>query len=152
MSRSNVNLHFEFIIVGLQIPHEQDTVLFITFLILFLATFLANLLIVVLISLDQQFHTPMYFFPWNLALLDILLSTSAIPKMLAGILGYKTISFSGCFAQMYFLISFTAIEGFLVAAMAHDRYVAVVKPLHYNTLINTKACITMISTAWVRGS
>ncbi|MBN3318825.1 OR6N1 protein, partial [Atractosteus spatula] len=126
-------------------------VLFITFLIVFLATFLGNLLIVVLISLDQQLHMPMYFFLWNLALLDILLSTSAIPMMLTGLLHHKIISFSDCFAQMYFITSFTATEGFLVAAMAYDRYVAVVKPLHYNTLINTKACITMISTAWVLG-
>ncbi|XP_069053855.1 olfactory receptor 1J21-like [Lepisosteus oculatus] len=125
--------------MGLQILQEQDTALFIIFLILFLATFLGNLLIVLLITFDQHFHTPMYFFLWNLAVLDILLSTSAIPKMLVGLLGHKIISFSGCFAQMYFLISFTAIEGFLVAAMAHDRYVAVVKPLHYNTLISTKA-------------
>ncbi|MBN3318650.1 OR1C1 protein, partial [Atractosteus spatula] len=147
----NITLHSEFIIMGLPILQEQDTALFIIFLILFLATFLGNLLIVLLITFDQHFHTPMYFFLWNLAVLDILLSTSAIPKMLVGLLGNKIISFSGCFAQMYFLISFTAIEGFLVAAMAHDRYVAVVKPLHYNTLINTKACITMMSTAWVLG-
>uniref|UniRef100_W5LX47 G-protein coupled receptors family 1 profile domain-containing protein n=1 Tax=Lepisosteus oculatus TaxID=7918 RepID=W5LX47_LEPOC len=151
MSRPNITLHSEFIIMGLQILQEQDTALFIIFLILFLATFLGNLLIVLLITFDQHFHTPMYFFLWNLAVLDILLSTSAIPKMLVGLLGHKIISFSGCFAQMYFLISFTAIEGFLVAAMAHDRYVAVVKPLHYNTLISTKACITMMSTAWVLG-
>nr|XP_015194675.1 PREDICTED: olfactory receptor 6N2-like [Lepisosteus oculatus] len=35
--------------------------------------------------------------------------------------------------------------------MAYDRYVAVVKPLHYNNLISTKACITMMFTAWMLG-
>ncbi|XP_069053850.1 olfactory receptor 1500-like [Lepisosteus oculatus] len=151
MSRSNITLHSEFIIVGLPTPDEQDTALFIIFLILFLATFLGNLLIVVLISLDHRLHMPMYFFLWNLSVLDILMTTSIIPKMLAGLLGQKTISFTGCFAQMYFLISFAAVEGFLVAAMAYDRYVAVVKPLHYNTLISTKVCITMTTIAWMLG-
>ncbi|XP_069053857.1 olfactory receptor 1A2-like [Lepisosteus oculatus] len=151
MRRPNISLHYEFIIVGLPTLQEQDTVLFVVFLILFLVTFLSNLLIVALISLDHRLHVPMYFFLWNLAVLDILISTSIIPKMLVGLLGYKTISFSGCFAQMYFLISFTAIEGFFLAAMAYDRYVAVVKPLHYNNLISTKACITMMFTAWMLG-
>ncbi|XP_006638120.3 olfactory receptor 6N2-like [Lepisosteus oculatus] len=151
MSRPNITLHSEFIIVGLPTPDEQDTALFIIFLILFLATFLGNLLIVVLISLDHRLHMPMYFFLWNLSVLDILMTTSIIPKMLAGLLGQKTISFTGCFGQMYFIISFTAVEGFLVAAMAYDRYVAVVKPLHYNTLISTKVCITMTTAAWVLG-
>nr|XP_015217026.1 PREDICTED: LOW QUALITY PROTEIN: olfactory receptor 2F1-like [Lepisosteus oculatus] len=151
MSRPNISLHSEFIIVGLPTLQEQKTALFIIFLILFLATFLGNLLIVVLISLDQRLHMPMYFFLWNLSLLDILMTTSIIPKMLAGFFGHRTISFSGCFGQMYFIISFTAVEGFLVAAMAYDRYVAVVKPLHYNSLINTKVCITMTTTAWVLG-
>uniref|UniRef100_W5NP02 Olfactory receptor n=1 Tax=Lepisosteus oculatus TaxID=7918 RepID=W5NP02_LEPOC len=151
MSRTNSTLHSEFIIAGLPILQEQGTALFIFFLILFLATFLGNLLIVVLISLDHRLHMPMYFFLWNLAVLDILLTSTIIPKMLAGLLGHKSISFSGCFVQMYFLISFTAVEGFLVAAMAYDRYIAVVKPLNYNTIINTKVCITMTSTVWVLG-
>ncbi|XP_069053856.1 olfactory receptor 1f45-like [Lepisosteus oculatus] len=141
MSRTNSTLHSEFIIAGLPILQEQGTALFIFFLILFLATFLGNLLIVVLISLDHRLHMPMYFFLWNLAVLDILLTSTIIPKMLAGLLGHKSISFSGCFVQMYFLISFTAVEGFLVAAMAYDRYIAVVKPLNYNTIINTKVLV-----------
>ncbi|XP_015217023.1 olfactory receptor 2AT4-like [Lepisosteus oculatus] len=152
MSNSNVTLHSEFIIVGMPGLQEHYTALFIIFLILFLATFLGNLLILVLVAIDHRLHMPMYFFLWNLALLDILMTTSIIPKMLAVFLHHdRTISFTGCFVQMYFIISLGAAELFLVAVMAYDRYVAVVKPLHYNTIMSPRVCITMTSSVWVLG-
>ncbi|MBN3303981.1 OR2W6 protein, partial [Amia calva] len=141
-----------FIIVGVPGLQEHYTTLFPIFLLLFLATILGNLLIVVLVALDPRLHTPMYFFLWNLAVLDVLLTTAMIPKLLAVLWGHdRTISFMGCFLQMYFIISIAAVEIFLVAAMAYDRYVAIVKPLHYNTIINTRVCLTMTATVWVLG-
>ncbi|XP_069053854.1 olfactory receptor 7E178-like [Lepisosteus oculatus] len=126
MGQTNVTLHSEFIIMGLPGLQQHNSALFIFFFILLLAIFLGNLLIVVLISQDHRLHTPMYFFLWNLAVLDVLITITVIPKLLVVLSGYnKTISFSGCFAQMYFFISFTAIETFLLAVMAYDRYVAV---------------------------
>uniref|UniRef100_W5NM20 Olfactory receptor n=1 Tax=Lepisosteus oculatus TaxID=7918 RepID=W5NM20_LEPOC len=152
MGGINVTLHSEFIIVGVPGLQEHYTALFIVFLILLLATFLDNLLIVVLFTLDHRLHTPMYFFLWNLAVIDVLLTVTIIPKLLKVISGHdRTISFSNCFAQMYFFMSFTAVEVLLIAVMAYDRYVAVVKPLHYNIIINTKVCITMISSVWLLG-
>uniref|UniRef100_W5NM18 Olfactory receptor n=1 Tax=Lepisosteus oculatus TaxID=7918 RepID=W5NM18_LEPOC len=149
---SNVTLHSEFIIVGMPGLQEHYSALFIIFLILFLATFLGNLLILVLVALDHRLHTPMYFFLWNLAVLDVLMSTSIVPKMLAVFLHHdRTISFTGCFVQMYFIISLGATETYLVAVMAYDRYVAVVKPLHYNTIMTSKVYITMSSSVWVLG-
>ncbi|XP_066563603.1 LOW QUALITY PROTEIN: olfactory receptor 2AT4-like [Amia ocellicauda] len=143
---------FHFIIKGMPGLQDYYSTLFFIFLLLFLATILGNLLIVVLVSLDPRLHTPMYFFLWNLALLDVLLTTTVIPKMLAVLLGHnRTISFAGCFLQMYLFISFGATETFLVAAMAYDRYVAVVKPLHYNSIISTKVCFTMTATVWAVG-
>ncbi|XP_069053859.1 olfactory receptor 6N1-like [Lepisosteus oculatus] len=152
MSDSNRTLHYEFIIVGLPGLQEHYTALFIFFLFLFLVTILGNLLIVLLVALDHRLHTPMYFFLWNLSLLDILLTCTVIPKLLAILLCRdNTISFSGCFAQMYFFMTLPAAEGFLLAAMSYDRYTAIVKPLHYNTIINTKVCLIMTVTVWVLG-
>ncbi|XP_015217025.2 olfactory receptor 6N1-like [Lepisosteus oculatus] len=152
MDGSNITHHSEFIIVGVPGLQEHYTALFIFFLILFLATFIGNLLIVVLVALDHRLHMPMYFFLWNLAFLDILTTVSLIPKMLAVFLTIdRTISLTGCFAQMYFIISVGATEEFLVAVMAYDRYIAVVKPLHYNNIINTKVCLTITATVWVIG-
>ncbi|XP_066563596.1 olfactory receptor 2AT4-like [Amia ocellicauda] len=153
MSDPNTSLPSEsyFIIVGVPGLQEHYTTLFLIFLILFLATMLGNLLIIVLVSLDPRLHTPMYFFLWNLAVLDVLLTITITPKLLAVFLGHNRISFTGCFLQMYFYVSISASEVFLVGAMAYDRYVAVVKPLHYNTIINTKACLMMTATVWAVG-
>ncbi|XP_066563587.1 olfactory receptor 6N2-like [Amia ocellicauda] len=140
-----------FIILGVPGLQEHYTALFFIFLLLFLATILGNLLIMVMVSLDPRLHTPMYFFLWNLALLDVLITITIVPKLLAVLLGHNRISFAGCFLQMYFLISVGTTEIFLVAAMAYDRYVAVVKPLHYNTIINTRVCLTMTVTVWALG-
>ncbi|XP_028646120.2 olfactory receptor 6N1-like [Erpetoichthys calabaricus] len=141
----------DFIIVGFPGLQEYQNILFAAFLTLFLVTCTGNLSILCLVILDQRLHTPMYFFLWNLALLDVLIATALIPKMLAGFLSHNTVSFAECFLQMYFVISFGLTEIFLVAAMAYDRYIAVVKPLHYNVIINLKTCITMAATVWMLG-
>ncbi|MBN3314872.1 OR6N1 protein, partial [Atractosteus spatula] len=152
MSDSNRTLHYEFIIVGLPGLQEHYTAFFVFFLILFLIIILGNLLIMVLVTLDYRLHMPMYFFLWNISLLDILQTSAVIPKLLAVLLHRDNIiSFSGCFIQMYFFISFATIEGFILAVMAFDRYAAIVKPLYYNTIVNTKVCIMMTITVWVLG-
>ncbi|MBN3319993.1 OLF24 protein, partial [Atractosteus spatula] len=152
MSSSNVTLHSEFIIVGVPSLQEHYTELFAIYLTLFLATFLGNLLILVLLALDHRLRTPMYFLLWNLAVSDVLKTVTVIPKFLIVLSGSdKTIFFSSCFTQMYHFISFSAVQVFLIAVMAYDHYVAIVKPLHYNTIMSGKVCFTMTASVWVLG-
>ncbi|XP_051783234.1 olfactory receptor 6N2-like [Erpetoichthys calabaricus] len=141
----------DFILIGFPGLQDYNNILFGFFLALFLVTCIGNLCILGLVILDQRLHTPMYFFLWNLALLDILMVTAIIPKLLAVFLEHKMISFAACFVQMYMIISFGTTEILLVAAMAYDRYVAVVKPLHYNVIVNLKTCIVIASTVWMLG-
>ncbi|XP_039602095.1 olfactory receptor 10A2-like [Polypterus senegalus] len=147
----NHSIISDFIIVGFPGLQDYQNILFIVFLALFLVTFIGNVTILLLVVADQRLHTPMYIFLWNLALLDVLMALALIPKLLSVFLSHKTVSFTECFVQMYFVISFGATEIFLVAAMAYDRYVAVVKPLHYNVIINFKTCLTIIISVWVFG-
>uniref|UniRef100_A0A8C4TB84 Olfactory receptor n=1 Tax=Erpetoichthys calabaricus TaxID=27687 RepID=A0A8C4TB84_ERPCA len=130
---------------------DYQNILFIIFLALFLVTFIGNVTILLLVVADQRLHTAMYIFLWNLALLDVLMAVTLIPKLLSVLLSHKTVSFIECFVQMYCVIFFGATELFLVAAMAYDRYVAVVKPLHYNVIINFKTCLTIVTSVWVSG-
>ncbi|XP_039602081.1 olfactory receptor 10A6-like [Polypterus senegalus] len=142
----------EFELVGFPGLLDYNLVLFVGFLLLLLITLMANLLILFLVSLDHRLHTPMYFFLCNLSLLDLLVATSILPKLLAVLSGYaKNISFAGCFAQMYSLVSFGTTENCLVAAMAYDRYIAVVKPLHYNVIINFRKCMMIMAIVWILG-
>ncbi|KAB0350563.1 hypothetical protein FD754_015420 [Muntiacus muntjak] len=95
----------------------------VLFLLLFLAALAGNTLIVTAISLYPGLHTPVYFFLTNLAVSDIVCTSTVLPKLLEN-LAVKggTISYQGCLTQLFFL---TWILG--------DRYVAVCRPPLYST-------------------
>ncbi|KAK1341068.1 hypothetical protein QTO34_017469 [Cnephaeus nilssonii] len=43
---------------------------------------------------------------------------------------------------------FGVTEFFLLAAMSYDRYVAICKPLHYTTIMNSRVCKNIIFSCW----
>ncbi|KAF1664474.1 Olfactory receptor 14A2, partial [Aptenodytes patagonicus] len=61
------------------------------------------------------------------------------------------ISYPGCAAQLFLYVFFTSAEYFLLTVMAYDRYVAICKPLHYGTLLGSRACAHMAAAAWGSG-
>uniref|UniRef100_A0A8C5RHW8 Olfactory receptor n=1 Tax=Laticauda laticaudata TaxID=8630 RepID=A0A8C5RHW8_LATLA len=143
----------EFILVGLSNNPETQQVLFAIFLVVYLLILAGNLLIIITILLDQNLHTPMYFFLSNLSFIDICHSTVTVPKMLADLLSTeKTISFEGCIAQMFFLHLFACTEIFLLTVMAYNRYVAICNPMHYLNVMNHKVCLLLAGTIWVGGT
>lgn len=143
----------EFVLVGLSNNPETQQVLFAIFLVIYLLILAGNILIMITIILDQNLHTPMYFFLSNLSFIDICHSTVTVPKMLADFLSdEKTISFGGCVAQMFFLHLFACTEIFLLTVMAYDRYVAICNPMHYLNIMNHKVCLLLAGTIWVGGT
>ncbi|XP_015275352.1 PREDICTED: olfactory receptor 14A16-like [Gekko japonicus] len=111
-----------------------------------------HFIIISAVSLDQQLHTPMYFFLVNLSVIDLGAISVTIPNaMINSLLNTWEISYSGCVAQVYFLFFFLASDFFLLTGMAYDRYVAICDPLHYETVIDRKVCIKIAASAWVAG-
>ncbi|XP_058142223.1 olfactory receptor 1F1-like [Dasypus novemcinctus] len=150
MNRENQSSVSEFLLLGLSRKPQQQQLLFVLFLSMYLATVLGNLLIILAISADSRLHTPMYFFLCNLSFVDICFSSTSIPKMLTNhILGIQTISFRGCLTQMYFFIVFTILDNFLLAVMAYDRFVAISHPLHYSTKMSHQLCALLVTGSWV---
>ncbi|XP_040550699.1 olfactory receptor 14J1-like, partial [Gallus gallus] len=97
-------------------------------------------------------HTPMYFFLLNLALLDLGCISTTLPKAMANALwGTRDISYAGCAAQVFFFFFLFSAEYSLLTVMSYDRYVAICKPLHYGTLLGSRACATMAAAAWGTG-
>ncbi|CAK6449351.1 unnamed protein product [Pipistrellus nathusii] len=140
----------EFILLGLTNVPELQVPLFIMFTFIYLITVVGNLGIIILILLDFQLHTPMYFFLSNLSLVDFCYSTAVTPKVMAGFLvGDKVISYNACAAQMFFFAAFATVENFLLASMAYDRYAAVCKPLHYTTTMTTGVCARLAIGSYV---
>ncbi|XP_068777849.1 olfactory receptor 14A16-like [Struthio camelus] len=60
----------------------------------------------------------------------------------------RTISYSGCAAQVFLLVFLFGAEYSLLTVMAYDRYIAVCRPLHYGTLLGSRACVRMAAAAW----
>ncbi|XP_006874074.1 PREDICTED: olfactory receptor 1361-like [Chrysochloris asiatica] len=150
MSGANQSSVSEFLLLWLsRQPQQQQQLLFGLFLSMYLVTVLGNLLINLAISTDSHLHTPMYFFLSNLSFVDVCFSSTIVPKMLANILGNKTISFLGCLTQMYFFIVFGDMDNFLLAVMAYDRFAAVCHPLHYTTKMTPQLCALMVTGSWV---
>ncbi|XP_054295041.1 olfactory receptor 52K1 [Pongo pygmaeus] len=110
---------------------------------------LGNCSLLFIIRADAALHEPMYLFLAILATIDLVLSSTMLPKMLA-IFWFRDreINFFACLVQMFFLHSFSIMESAVLLAMAFDRYVAICKPLHYTTVL-TGSLITKIGMAAV---
>uniref|UniRef100_A0A674KDK0 Olfactory receptor n=2 Tax=Terrapene triunguis TaxID=2587831 RepID=A0A674KDK0_9SAUR len=142
----------EFRLLGLSSFPEMQPLLFMSFLIIYLLTLAGNLSICLAIWVDTTLHTPMYFFLINLSLLDISYSSVTLPNMLVMLFAkIKSLSFSSCMAQLYFLISFAGSESLLLALMAYDRYMAICQPLHYTTIMNHRTCMCSAIAIWIGG-
>uniref|UniRef100_K7G3E8 Olfactory receptor n=1 Tax=Pelodiscus sinensis TaxID=13735 RepID=K7G3E8_PELSI len=142
----------EFLLRGLSDVRELQILHFVVFLVIFLMALVGNLLVITLVALDYRLHTPMYFFLMNLSILDIGSISVIVPKsMVNSLLNTKTISYPGCVAQVFLFILFTATDFAFLTVMAYDRYVAICQPLHYERVMNRKACVHMATSAWISG-
>ncbi|XP_006886674.1 PREDICTED: olfactory receptor 2A12-like [Elephantulus edwardii] len=134
----------EFILLGFSSDSASNKILFFAFLLLYLSSILGNGLIVTLICLDSHLHNPMYFFLCILSLLDMGSVTTTVPQMLVHLLAHsQTISFAGCWLQMFVFGALGLFEGILFVVMAYDRYVAICYPLHYTIILSWGLCIQM---------
>ncbi|XP_006130396.2 olfactory receptor 5AR1-like [Pelodiscus sinensis] len=141
MEEGNRSWVSEFILSGLTDRLELQVPLFILFLLIYIITLMGNGGMILLITIDPRLHTPMYFFLQNLSFCDICCSSVSAPKMLQNFLSEKkSISYAGCYLQMYFGIIFQDVECLLLAVMAYDRYVAISNPLHYTLTMSRKCC------------
>uniref|UniRef100_A0A8B9WKZ8 Olfactory receptor family 5 subfamily F member 1 n=1 Tax=Bos mutus grunniens TaxID=30521 RepID=A0A8B9WKZ8_BOSMU len=152
MARKNYTSLTEFILLGLADTLELQVILFCLFSMIYMLTVVGNVGMILLIRMDSRLHTPMYFFLANLSFVDVCYSSTITPKMLVDLLSEKkTISFAGCFLQMYFFIAFATTECILFGLMAHDRYVAICNPLLYSLIMSRTVCLKMAAGAFTAG-
>uniref|UniRef100_A0A8D2AVW8 Olfactory receptor n=1 Tax=Sciurus vulgaris TaxID=55149 RepID=A0A8D2AVW8_SCIVU len=142
----------EFLLVGLTENPNLRIPLFLLFALIYLITLTGNWGMIVLIRLNTQLHTPMYFFLSNLSFCDICYSTVFAPKMLVNLLSkHKSSTFSGCVLQSFFFAVYVTIEVILLSMMAYDRYVAIANPLMYTVIMTQSVCIQMVLASYLGG-
>ncbi|KAM9174654.1 olfactory receptor 14C36-like [Mergus octosetaceus] len=142
----------EFLLLAFADTRELQLLHFGLFLGIYLATVLGNGLILTAVACNHRLHTPMYFFLLNLAILDLGCISTTLPKAMANTLwDTRAISYEGCAAQVFFLVFLVGAEYSFLTVMAYDRYVAICKPLHYGSLLGSRACAQMAAAAWGSG-
>ncbi|XP_066840743.1 olfactory receptor 14J1-like [Anser cygnoides] len=149
---SNSSSVSEFLLLAFADTRELQLLHFGLFLGIYLAALLGNGLILTAVACDHRLHTPMYFFLLNLALLDMGSISTTLPKAMANALwDTRAISYQGCAAQVFFFVFLFGAEYCFLTVMAYDRYIAICKPLHYGSLLGTRACAKMAAAAWGSG-
>uniref|UniRef100_A0A803J6Y0 Olfactory receptor n=2 Tax=Xenopus tropicalis TaxID=8364 RepID=A0A803J6Y0_XENTR len=150
MENSNQTSMNRFLLLGLtNIPYLQALCV-LMFLIIYIITLSANLLLILVVKINPQLQTPMYFFLSNLSIIDFFFSSTIVPKIMAITLSQdKSISLMDCATQMFFSLTLGTTECLILAVMAYDRYAAINKPLHYTTIMNKGFCIGMAAGSWI---
>ncbi|XP_004682849.1 PREDICTED: olfactory receptor 5W2-like [Condylura cristata] len=152
MEKENCSTNMEFIFLGITNNPEKKVTLFAMFLVIYLITLVANIGMILLIRMDSQLHTPMYFFLSHLAFCDLCYSTAVGPKMLVDIFAKnKSIPFFGCALQFFFFCIFADAECLLLAVMAFDRYQAISNPLLYTVNMSGKVCYLLVAVVYTVG-
>ncbi|KAM7020956.1 olfactory receptor 14A16-like [Acridotheres tristis] len=147
MSNSSSISHF--LLLPLADTRQLQLLHFCLFLAISLAALLANGLIISAVACGHHLHTPMFFFLLNLALTDLGSICTTVPKAMHNSLwDTRHISYEGCAAQVFFFVFFISTEFSLLTIMCYDRYVSICKPLHYGTLLGSRACAHMAAAAW----
>ncbi|XP_064495503.1 olfactory receptor 14J1-like [Pseudopipra pipra] len=146
---SNSSSLTQFLLLAFADRRELQLLHFWLFLAISLAALLANGLILSAVACDHHLHTPMGFFLLNLSLTDLGCICTTVPKAMHNSLwDTTTITYMGCAAQAFFFLFFISAEFFILTIMCYDRYVAICKPLHYGTLLGSRACAHMAAAAW----
>ncbi|XP_075695501.1 olfactory receptor 1E5-like [Rhinoderma darwinii] len=140
----------EFLMLGLSDLPEQQILLFVIFLVMYLLNLIGNSTIIFLVRADSHLRTPMYFFLANLSFVDMCYTSAIVPKMLVNIVSEdKSMTLMDCISQLYFFLCFACTECFLLAVMAYDRFVAICNPLHYILIISRKICLILVVSSWL---
>ncbi|XP_038626204.1 olfactory receptor 2T2-like [Tachyglossus aculeatus] len=144
MKKWNESSRTEFFLVGLfaHLPHPG--LLVSTLSIVYLLALAGNSLMILLIRMDSRLHTPMYLFLSQLSLMDLLLTSVVVPKVLIDyLLNTNTITPVGCGVQMFLVMALGGGEGLLLGFMSYDRHIAICHPLRYPLLMPRDKCRRM---------
>uniref|UniRef100_A0A8D0HUY8 G-protein coupled receptors family 1 profile domain-containing protein n=1 Tax=Sphenodon punctatus TaxID=8508 RepID=A0A8D0HUY8_SPHPU len=155
MSASNRSLLHSstFILMGIPGLEAAHIWISIPFCTIYVLSLLGNCCLLVIIKTESSLHEPMYLFLSMLALADLVVSTTALPKILS-LFWFKdrNIHINACLAQLFLIHSVSTMESGFFLAMAFDRYVAICKPLRHSSILTNKTIAKIGLVILLRGA
>ncbi|KAE8587978.1 hypothetical protein XENTR_v10022245 [Xenopus tropicalis] len=153
MDKANNTAVEEFILLAFSDLYQLQILLFIVTLLVYIMCVFGNCLIVIIVRAEPSLHTPMYFFISTLSTLEIMLVSTILPNLLANLIAAKkSISYNGCFIQLFVGGTLGTAEGYLLAVMAFDRVLAINKPLQYVSIMTQRVCVQLALLPFIVGS
>ncbi|XP_053095822.1 olfactory receptor 52B2-like [Pangasianodon hypophthalmus] len=129
-------------------PHAIYPVFIIGALVYLFAVF-CNVTILALIVTQQSLHKPMFYILFSLPFADLLAITCALPRVLLDIVTQTNmVYYPTCVLQGFLLHLYGGSVLFILAAMSFDRYIAICKPLRYNSIMGPYTVGVVIALAW----
>ena len=102
---NNTSVHpSTFLLLGIPGMEAIHTWISMPFCLIYLSTLLGNFSILFIIRTDSNLHEPMYFFLCMLSVADLILSTTAMPKILSIFWFHdREIYFEACLVQVFLI-------------------------------------------------
>ncbi|XP_074834203.1 olfactory receptor 52K2-like [Carettochelys insculpta] len=125
-----------FILLGIPGLEAVYVWISIPFCAMYTFAILGNFTVLFIVKRELTLHIPMYYFLCMLAVTDMVLSTTILPKTLSIFwFNSREINFNACLTQMYCIHCFSLMESGIFVAMAFDRYVAICDPLRHSAIM-----------------
>ncbi|XP_004470204.2 olfactory receptor 4P4-like [Dasypus novemcinctus] len=142
----------EFVFLGLWDNKQLEFLFCFLFLLCYLGVLIGNFIILLTIICSHLIEQPMYYFLCHLSLMDLFFTSAVVPRIIRDLAAErKNISYRDCMTQLFTAHLLAGVEIFILVSMAFDRYVAIVKPLHYTVIMNRQRCNMLIFLAWGLG-
>ncbi|OCT90809.1 hypothetical protein XELAEV_18019426mg [Xenopus laevis] len=150
MQMNNHSMVTEIFLLGFQHLNNFKILIFSLILLIHILTIYENVLVIVLVTISRNLHSPMFFFLQQLSLSDLLESMDIVPILLKTVIneGAK-ISLIGCIVQLYIFAITGGLQCLLLTVMSYDRYLAICNPLCYSSIMNLIFCVKFIFMSWL---
>nr|XP_020444352.1 olfactory receptor-like protein DTMT [Monopterus albus] len=141
-----------FIISGfIDIPDMKYYYVFLFFV--YIVSVLGNTAVMGIICLDHTLRTPKYIAVFNLAFADLVGSSALVPKVFDIFqFDHPYIVYNDCFTFMFFCYACLSMEPLNLVALAYDRLIAIIFPLHYQVKVTHRFMFSLIASFWLFAS